>query len=68
MAIFSRTDLLVGAENGPSLEWPKIGQNTKTIALVFWILECVLESNEIACPPYYIKSVHTEIENDLGKI
>ena len=43
-------DLLTGADNRPPLECPKIGQNTKAIALVFLILECVSESNETALP------------------
>ena len=46
--ILSCSDLLAGADNRPHLEWPKIGQNTKAIALVFSILEWVSEWNEIA--------------------
>ena len=30
-------DLLAGADNKPPLEWPKIDQNTKAIALEFSI-------------------------------
>ena len=48
MAILSSPDLLVGAENRPLLESPKIDQITKAIALVFWISECISERNEIA--------------------
>ena len=48
VAILSCADLLPGADSRPSLEWPKIDQNIKAIALVFPILECVSESNEIA--------------------
>ena len=47
MAILSRPDVLARADNRSPLEWPKIDQNTKAIALVFSILECVSESNEI---------------------
>ena len=43
VAILSRPDLLAGADNRTSLEWPKISQDTKAIALVFSILECVSE-------------------------
>ena len=45
--ILSYLDLLAGADNRPPLEWPKIDQNNKAIALVFLILECVSEWNEI---------------------
>ena len=43
VAKLSRPDLLAGAEYRTSLEWPNISQNTKAIALVFSILECILE-------------------------
>ena len=36
--LLSPPDLLAGAEYRPSLEWPKICQNTKAIALIFSIL------------------------------
>ena len=47
MVLLSLSDLLAGDDYRPPLEWPKIGQNTKAIALVFSILEHVSESNEI---------------------